>query len=63
MPYVGRACDERRQFVSSDEGGNTIRLRLDDGTDETPPLSIKGNEITGMLSGTMITFRRVGGSS
>jgi hypothetical protein len=50
-------------FAAVTIDGNTIRLRSDDGTDETPPLSIKGNEITGMLSGTMITFRRVGGSS
>jgi hypothetical protein len=56
--------------VGTDDGhvdgtvdGNTIRLRFDDGTDETPALSIKGNEITGMLSGTTIRFRRVGASS
>ena len=43
--------------------GNTIRLWFDQREDETPSLNIKGNEITGMLSGTEITFRRVGKSS
>jgi len=50
-------------FAAVTIDGHTIRLRFDDGTDETPPLSIKGKEIKGMLSGTMITFRRVSGSS
>ena len=39
--------------------GNTIRLRFDNDTDETPLLNVKGNEITGLLSGTEITLRRV----
>jgi len=39
--------------------GNTIRLRFDNGTDETPLLNVKGDEITGLLSGTEITLRRV----
>jgi|SRR5689334_9555699 hypothetical protein len=53
--------------VGTDDGhvdgtvdGNTIRLRFDNGTDETPALTIKGNEITGMLSGAAIRFRRIG---
>jgi hypothetical protein len=43
--------------------GNTIRLWFEDDTNETPLLNIRGSEITGTLSGTAITFRRVGGSS
>jgi hypothetical protein len=39
--------------------GNTIRLRFDNDTDETPLLNVKGDEITGLLSGTEITLRRV----
>ena|SRR5437899_9654187 len=58
---VGVGTDDGHVDGSVD--GNTIRLRFDNGTDETPALSIKGNEITGMLSGTTIRFRRAGGSS
>ena len=43
--------------------GSTIRLRFDKDTDDTPLLNIKGNEIKGILSGTTITFRRVGSGS
>ena len=43
--------------------GNTIRLRYDQGFEETPSLKIKDNEISGMLSGTTVTFRRVSSSS
>jgi hypothetical protein len=43
--------------------GNTIRLRFDDKFEETPSLNIKGNEITGMLSGATINLRRVGSAS
>jgi hypothetical protein len=39
--------------------GNTIRLRFDNGTDVTPLLNVKGDEITGLLSGTEVTLRRV----
>jgi hypothetical protein len=39
--------------------GNTIRLLFDQGFEETPSLNIKENEISGMLSGTTIAFRRV----
>lgn len=58
---VGAGTDDGR--VDGIVDGNTIRLRFDEGYDETPSLNIKGNEITGMLSGTEITFRRVGSSS
>ena len=58
---VGVGTDDGHVDGSVD--GNTIRLRFDNGTDETPALSIKGNEITGMLSGTTIRFRRAGASS
>lgn len=58
---VGAGTDDGR--VDGIVDGNTIRLRFDQGTDETPFLNIKANEITGMLSGTAITFRRIGGSS
>jgi hypothetical protein len=43
--------------------GNTIRFRFDDSYSDTPLLNVKGNEITGMLSGTPITLRRVGNPS
>jgi len=43
--------------------GNTIRLRFDKDTEQTPTLNIKENEITGMLSGAEVTFRRVGKGS
>ena len=39
--------------------GNTIRLRFDNDIDEIPLLNINGNEITGMLTGTTITLRRI----
>jgi hypothetical protein len=39
--------------------GNTIRLRFDKDTEQTPLLNVKGDEITGQLSGTEITLRRV----
>jgi hypothetical protein len=58
---VGAGTDDSR--VDGIVDGNTIRLRFDKGIDETPSLNIKGNEITGMLSGSEITFRRVGRSS
>src|SRR5437899_4379544 len=58
---VGAGTDDGR--VDGIVDGNTIRLWFDQGIDDTPSLNIKGNEITGMLSGTQITFRRVGRSS
>ena len=58
---VGAGTDDGR--VDGIVDGNTIRLWFDQGIDDTPSLNIKGNEITGMLSGTAITFRRVGSSS
>jgi len=58
---VGAGTDDGR--VDGIVDGNTIRLRFDQGIDDTPSLNIKGNEITGMLSGSEITFRRVGRSS
>ena len=42
--------------------GDTIRLRFDKDTEQTPTLNIKENQIAGMLSGTEVTFRRVGKS-
>ena len=56
----GAGTDDGR--VDGIINGNTIRLRFDNGVDDTPSLNIKGNEITGMLSGAEITFRRVGRS-
>ncbi len=58
---VGAGTDDGRADGIVD--GNTIRLWFDQGIDDTPSLYIKGNEITGLLSGTEITFRRVGSSS
>src|SRR5262245_45948431 len=58
---VGAGTDDGR--VDGTIDGNTIRLRFDNDTEGTPSLSIKGNEITGTLSGTTITFRRVGSGS
>jgi len=58
---VGAGTDDGR--VDGIIDGNTIRLRFDQGYEETPSLNIKENEITGMLSGTSITFRRVRSSS
>ena len=58
---VGAGTDDGR--VDGIVDGNTIRLKFDQGIDDTPSLNIKGNEITGMLSGSEITFRRVGRSS
>ena len=58
---VGAGTDDGR--VDGIIDGNTIRLRFDQGFEETPSLNIKENEITGMLSGTSITFRRVRSSS
>jgi len=43
--------------------GNTIRLRLDNDTEQTPSLNVNGDEITGMLDGTTITLRRAGSAS
>ena len=57
----GAGTDDGR--VDGIINGNTIRLRFDNGVDDTPALNIKGNEITGLLSGAEITFRRVGRSS
>jgi len=39
--------------------GNTIRLVFDQGYEETPLLSVNGNEITGLLGGTTINLHRV----
>ncbi len=58
---VGAGTDDGH--VDGIVDGNTIRLKFDQGIDDTPSLNIKGNEITGMLSGSEITFRRVGRSS
>jgi|SRR6516162_3555680 len=59
---VGAGADDG--LVDGIIDGNTIRLRFDQKQDETPSLLIKGNEITGTLSGgTQITFRRVTRSS
>jgi hypothetical protein len=58
---VGAGTDDGR--VEGFVDGNTIRLWFDQRIDDTPSLNIKGNEITGMLSGTEITFRRVGSRS
>ena len=58
---VGAGTDDGR--VDGIIDGNTIRLRFDQGFEETPSLNIKENEISGMLSGTTITFRRVRSSS
>jgi hypothetical protein len=43
--------------------GDTIRFRFDDSYGDTPLLYVKGNEITGMLTGTTITLRRVNSAS
>src|SRR5262245_10355922 len=43
--------------------GNTIRIRFDAGYDDTPLLNVNGDEITGLLSGTEITLRRVRNAS
>ena len=43
--------------------GDTIRFRFDESYGDTPLLNVKGNEITGMLSGTPITLRRVSNAS
>ena len=53
----GAGTDDGR--VDGTVDGDTIWLRFDEGTHETPLLNIKGNEITGILSGTTIMFRRV----
>jgi hypothetical protein len=58
---VGAGTDDGR--VDGIIDGNTIRLRFDQGFEETPSLNIKENEISGMLSGTTITFRRVRATS
>jgi hypothetical protein len=55
---VGAGTDDGR--LTGLVNGNTIRLWFDQGIDDTPSLNIKGNEITGMLSGTAVTFRRIG---
>jgi len=45
--------------VSGTISGNTIRLKYDDGRETTPSLNVKGDQITGMLSGgTQVTLRR-----
>ena len=46
--------------LSGTVDGNTIRLWFDNKTDETPLLNVKGNEINGMLNGTVIRLRRSG---
>jgi hypothetical protein len=43
--------------------GDTIRIRFDAGYEETPLLNVKGDEITGLLSGAEINLRRVKGNS
>ena len=58
---TGAGTDDGR--VEGLVNGNTIRLWFDQREDDTPALNIKGNEITGMLSGTEIKFRRVGRTS
>jgi hypothetical protein len=58
---VGAGIDDGR--VTGTIDGNTIRLVFDQGYQETPSLNIKENEISGMLSGTTVTFRRVRSSS
>jgi len=58
---VGAGTDDGR--VDGIIDGNTIRLRFDQGFEETPLLIIKENELSGMLSGTTITFRRVRATS
>src|SRR5215467_8967964 len=37
--------------VTGTVAGNTIRLRYDDGRETTPSLNVKGDQITGVLSG------------
>src|SRR5215510_1285950 len=37
--------------VTGTISGNTIRLRYDDGRETTPALNVKGDQITGVLSG------------
>jgi hypothetical protein len=43
--------------------GNTIRIRFDSGYEETPLLNVKGDRITGLLSGAEVNLRRVKKSS
>jgi hypothetical protein len=59
---VGVGTDDGR--VSGTVDGNTIRLRFNEDTAETPLLNIKGNEITGTLdNGGPINLRRIGSGS
>jgi len=44
--------------VTGTISGNTIRLRYDDGRETTPSLSVKGDQIEGMLSGAQLILRR-----
>ena len=45
--------------VSGTISGNTIRLKYDDGRETTPSLNVKGDQITGMLSGgAQVNLRR-----
>src|SRR5215475_11986400 len=37
--------------VTGTVAGNTIRLRYDNGTETTPSLNVKGDQIVGVLSG------------
>ena len=45
--------------VSGTIAGNTIRLKYDDGRSTTPSLNVKGDQITGVLSGgSQVILRR-----
>ena len=44
--------------VTGTISGNIIRLKYDDGRETTPSLSVKGDQIEGMLSGTQLILRR-----
>jgi hypothetical protein len=47
--------------VTGTVSGSTIRLRYDDGRETTPSLNVKGEQITGVLSGgSAVTLRRTG---
>src|SRR5215471_1525805 len=39
--------------------GNTIRLREAGGYAQTPPLTVKGDQITGFVRGTTLNLRRI----
>jgi len=46
-------------IVGAGTSDGPMDLRFDNDTDQTPLLNVKGDEITGLLSGTEITLRRV----